>query len=797
MLMGVLLSLIGSACVTGPSDAGASSIDHDAGHSDGGASGDDGPSRDAGLLADGGRPAQDAGRPDVDAGVASDAGAVADAGSVRDAGHRDAGAPFNAPPTPPVTVFTENTAYEHVDLVCQLAGPSADPDGDVLLYTMQVTSTGHPDAFIDGITTQPSVTVPAELLSPGDELTCTADVTDGDNTVVGPPTSVIVAGAPLAAIEFVSVAPTSIGVRGSDTQSLSAVTFRAVDEAGASLADVAFTFSVPATADPLISVVPTDLTGEDGLATTFLSAGTRAGQVVVLATAQLGTTIAFGQSEAVSMLADKPSAATSYFSCEPAVVRGPAFSTQCTLTLADMHTNATMAPSSIWVEGRDEPILTPSDQMIVIEGSVADLAPSSLLSPAGASAGHHLSASTPLVDAADPGHPDHGNNTFVAADCLDDTSATPCNLIALCQNGGNDDACPLPMLDDGDRCSDGIAVRALLPNPDDPPIDLVGYTSDASVAAIVDDYLDGQRRCGWRTSCLIGDGTGLPFFSDDDCLLARGCFDFSAATPCPTDGALDLVVAFEGREGFVDVDGDHMYLPGEPLIDLPEPFLDKQSNGAMDDYTGNPRLTPEMAAHQSDILLDTNGNGVFDGPNGVWDHDRVLFIQTAIVLAQPPLDADEVLVGQPCAGSDAASEVSCSPSSLGTANCREVSPDAAFADCFAAATGAVADQAFRVMVAPYDVNGNCIPSATGSPLTIVPNAPLVLVGATPPASVPDCALVELPDARQPWRYVASSLGGGQAWVEPICSAAGAAVGTIDVLTDGAVVGAASVPISCP
>jgi len=73
----------------------------------------------------------------------------------------------------------------------------------------------------------------------------------------------------------------------------------------------------------------------------------------------------------------------------------------------------------------------------------------------------------------------------------------------------------------------------------------------------------------------------------------------------PEDGLSRLIAVVRGEEAFTDANGNGVYDLGEPFVDAPsEPFIDANDNGVWD---------------PGEFYVDTNGNGVFDGPNGVWD----------------------------------------------------------------------------------------------------------------------------------------------------------------------------------
>jgi hypothetical protein len=76
------------------------------------------------------------------------------------------------------------------------------------------------------------------------------------------------------------------------------------------------------------------------------------------------------------------------------------------------------------------------------------------------------------------------------------------------------------------------------------------------------------------------------------------------------------MVAVQGEEGFVDINGNGDYDLGEPFIDSGEPFVDDNDNGIRD---GDERF------------IDQNQNGIWDPPNGVWDKDTVVWAETRVL----------------------------------------------------------------------------------------------------------------------------------------------------------------------
>jgi hypothetical protein len=93
-----------------------------------------------------------------------------------------------------------------------------------------------------------------------------------------------------------------------------------------------------------------------------------------------------------------------------------------------------------------------------------------------------------------------------------------------------------------------------------------------------------------------------------------------------------VVALVQGEEGFVDRDLDGAYDAGEPFIDLGEPFLDVDDDGVRG---------------AGEWFLDLNQDGLYTGPNGVWDADTVLWAQTRILYTGYParlvVDGQELL----------------------------------------------------------------------------------------------------------------------------------------------------------
>jgi hypothetical protein len=78
----------------------------------------------------------------------------------------------------------------------------------------------------------------------------------------------------------------------------------------------------------------------------------------------------------------------------------------------------------------------------------------------------------------------------------------------------------------------------------------------------------------------------------------------------PRDGLSTVIAATQGEEGFVDVNENGQWDPGEPFYDIGEPYVDSNDNNQYD--LGEP-------------FIDVNGNGVWDGPNGTWDANTTIW----------------------------------------------------------------------------------------------------------------------------------------------------------------------------
>lgn len=107
----------------------------------------------------------------------------------------------------------------------------------------------------------------------------------------------------------------------------------------------------------------------------------------------------------------------------------------------------------------------------------------------------------------------------------------------------------------------------------------------------------------------------------------------SLGTRNPLDRLVSLIAYTRGEEPFGDLNGNGAYDLGDPLIDLPEPLLDKQDNCVRNDAT-NPlddyyieSTDPLARLVNTDTFLDGNNNGLWDGKNGLFEVDTLIWWQ--------------------------------------------------------------------------------------------------------------------------------------------------------------------------
>jgi hypothetical protein len=114
---------------------------------------------------------------------------------------------------------------------------------------------------------------------------------------------------------------------------------------------------------------------------------------------------------------------------------------------------------------------------------------------------------------------------------------------------------------------------------------------------------EGASDMGIATVCVQ---TGDPRPKDVPPLPSEPCID----NHNPRDGIVTILVATTGEEEFDDVNDSGDYDLGEPYVDLSEPYVDENDNGMRD---------------PDEPFCDANDNRLYDGPNGVWDSDTLIW----------------------------------------------------------------------------------------------------------------------------------------------------------------------------
>lgn len=125
----------------------------------------------------------------------------------------------NAAPSEPALLITpEGGAVADVDdLVCEMPGPSVDPDGDTLSYSILWTRDGLPYLGPQAVSTLAGDTVPAALLRAGEDWACTVTAYDGVLSAVASASSTVLT---CASTVETFVASTSASVDPSDNSAV-------------------------------------------------------------------------------------------------------------------------------------------------------------------------------------------------------------------------------------------------------------------------------------------------------------------------------------------------------------------------------------------------------------------------------------------------------------------------------------------------------------------------------------------------------------------------------------------------
>lgn len=649
---------------------------------------------------------------------------------------------------------------------------------------------------------------------------------------------------------FLSAAPETIHVRGSAFAAASVLSFQVLDDTNQPLPDVFVRFDLNRTADPSATVLGGEFTGPDGTVSTVVSAGTQAGPLSVIATATFEDRSLSAESLPLVVQGGLPTFTESYISCEDAeLAQVPPFTATCAAVLVDRFTNR--APANLAVHFRAEggnvnPVsVTDSDGNAALTYATGGLGAStaSLLSA------NYDSWSYAAILPLDANQITTQNPRFDAAArtaCFDASSRTECDLVGMCRVALNEPYCPLGLdfaapedncwdhlnafaltgdsADIGpellraiaelrggnpDVLSDLTAARNFLENDFDPSL-ITGFnyfvddventvSNHEYVRTVVDTYLQNQFRCGFQTSCLVGQRSGLDFINHDSCPLGSGCMDFSTSTLCPHDGLLTLSAYFRGEESFIDVNGNgqfdffdennsgqHEYQETafEPYIDLPEPYLDRNDNCVYDDLSASERLQPVERIRHSDIFSDSDGSGDFgfrdpQGPdeprnftNSHWDRDTTVFLSRHLLALGEFVFLE---FGQPCRNNQIGEQVTCDLADRfeaagypRTALCEEAGTGRGLAQgCIdplmreAAPVILGPDDSFNFSYRWRDANGNCASPGFAAEATATAEGSVEAIGETQIELTKGYCGFQvgaLPNVNRPWCAEQRSLG---------------------------------------
>ncbi|HCF57631.1 MAG TPA: hypothetical protein DFS52_06510 [Myxococcales bacterium] len=114
------------------------------------------------------------------------------------------------------------------------------------------------------------------------------------------------------------------------------------------------------------------------------------------------------------------------------------------------------------------------------------------------------------------------------------------------------------------------------------------------------------------------DPTQLPLARSAEPFVAEG-----SRVRNPRDGLATLIAWVEGgEEYFQDANGNGAYDSGELFVDQSEPFVDNDDDGTRGAF---------------EWFVDSDSDGEWDGPNGLWDGDATVWAETRILLTGDPM----------------------------------------------------------------------------------------------------------------------------------------------------------------
>jgi len=556
-----------------------------------------------------------------------------------------------------VTIPSDSTAvirFANGDPIAQTLSGNAFTNGRATIAVVVNNQPGQP----------PVPTTPAHVTAVGHDG-------GNDTPLVDVPIQVLRSPI-LQNVRFDSVVPDeSLGVlTSSGLPKTATVKFQLLDDTGAPMPNVLVRFAKNSTADAAITVQANAITDATGFASTIISTGNIPGPVQVVATAQVGSITQIGLSKTITIVGSLPSFEKSFLTCSSGASDGVVATTapweiECSAKLVDRTSNEIGGvPVQFQSEAGSEAAAETTQDGVVNVTVSSD----AIISPGADVTSWSYAAILPsLSDLL----ANLTNSPFTAAEanaCFDNTLATPCNLLDLCEDPGTSFFCPVQL-----SCLvDADDARDVLENAPS-AIDVARNTNGARDDII--RYLGEHRACGFPVSCLDAraSGVGLSVTDGDQCPVNLGCMDFSSGTACPQNTVRTIMAEARGAEAFADINGNHVFDFDDTndnghqdasdglvdiFVDLPEPFLDLNDNCVRDDLTQADRFftQPIFAVVNTDIFSDVTGGhqyGFNDQPgsnspvtrtNGIWDADTTIFLNTHILEIGGPA----LLVGEQC-----------------------------------------------------------------------------------------------------------------------------------------------------
>lgn len=84
----------------------------------------------------------------------------------------------------------------------------------------------------------------------------------------------------------------------------------------------------------------------------------------------------------------------------------------------------------------------------------------------------------------------------------------------------------------------------------------------------------------------------------------------------PRDNLVSMIAVTSGEEAYDDNNNNGQWDPNEPFVDLTEPFVDNNDDGTW---------------NAGERFVDVNGNGLWDGKNGKYDANTLIWVQERIL----------------------------------------------------------------------------------------------------------------------------------------------------------------------